>query len=205
MTSIINTHDTLIECYICHESGGKRVTCACKNLYLHDDCLIESITKLKNSKCTICKEEYKNIINYEKKKYRLEKPGKHLLYRFIIICLSFGTTCLEFFIYIDNYSPTNSTNHNHNNYNNNYNNNNYNNRCINCNYYYSTSNNDEEFVEIIIISICYTFLFITVILCAEFVHYTVILCENNIPLYSYTVINNPIIDVLYIHDNNENV
>ena len=62
MTPIININESFSECYICQENGGKRVTCACKNLYLHDDCLIESITKLKNSKCTICKEEYNGIL-----------------------------------------------------------------------------------------------------------------------------------------------
>ena len=127
----------------------------------------------------------------KKKKYRLEKPGKHLLYRFMIICLSAGTTCVEFFIYVENFPQTNYTSNDDN-------------HCINCNYYY-TNNNDEQFIELIIITICYTFLFITLILCAEFVHYTIILYENHIPLYSYTIINNPIIDVFYIHDNNENV
>ena len=55
------------ECYICTKYYAKPLTCKCKNIYLHDECLLESIKKLNTINCTICKDDYKNIIYIKKK------------------------------------------------------------------------------------------------------------------------------------------
>lgn len=174
------------ECYICNEENAFLVTCECKNLYLHDKCLLESIIKLNNPKCTICKREYKNILNNTKTKIILESSGKEFICRIFFITTSISITILEFIVYFNNFNDNYESTFRQKN-------------CININY------KNCKYIKIIVTVIFYTFLFISIILFIEFLYFISILYKNNIPLYSFITINYPVIDKYYICNNNFNV
>ena len=102
-TTIDNTiiNNTIKECYICGEEEANDLTCLCKNMYLHDRCLLESINKLNTIKCTICKKEYKNIIYKKKSVLKFTIVGKNIIYRILILNSLIGFFVLEFFVYVN--------------------------------------------------------------------------------------------------------
>ena len=167
------------ECYICTEYYGKPLTCKCKNIYLHDECLLESIKKLNTITCTICKDQYKNIIYIKKKNFYLEINGKYVIYRVFIILACILITSLEVIIYFTNYDNIFSNSSSINNKNN--------------------LQNDNT-VEIAIISICYIFLLVDLVLIIELIHFIFILYRDQIPIYSYRYIIYPKIKISYINN-----
>jgi hypothetical protein len=59
------------ECYVCYEGNAPESPCICKNMYLHEECELNLITKLNKKKCTICKKQFNNIKYNIVKKYQL--------------------------------------------------------------------------------------------------------------------------------------
>lgn len=165
------------ECYICTENYGKPLTCKCKNIYLHDECLLKSIKKLNTINCTICKDDYKNIIYIKKKKFYLEINGKYVIYRVFIILGCILITSTEVIIYFTNYDNIFSNSSSINNKNN---------------------LQDDNTVEIAIISICYIFLLVDLVLIIELIHFIFILYRNQIPIYTCRYIIYPKINIYYI-------
>jgi hypothetical protein len=148
-------------------------------MFLHDKCLLESIIKLKNINCTICKEEYKNIKYTTKKKYRLENSGKLLIYRVLLLNCFILLTFIEFIIYIENYNDYESINYNKtNNYN-------------------KIIKNKNETTKIILLGFAYSFLVTSIASFFELINFTIILYENRIPIISYKEIKTPYIDHNY--------
>jgi hypothetical protein len=82
------------ECYICIEGDAKLSPCNCKDIYIHDECLLELISKTNTSKCSICKEEFKNVNVTVKVKRQLTNYGKTF-----ILLMSLNGICVVFFVY----------------------------------------------------------------------------------------------------------
>lgn len=82
------------ECYICIEGDAKLSPCNCKNMYIHDECLLELISKTNSSKCKVCKEEFKNVDVTVKVKRQLTNYGKTF-----ILLMSLNGIFVGFFVY----------------------------------------------------------------------------------------------------------
>jgi len=54
--------DTEKICYVCFEDCEELSRCGCKNIYLHIRCQKDIIDRNNDYKCTICKEEYSNVV-----------------------------------------------------------------------------------------------------------------------------------------------
>tara|TARA_B100001778_G_C18546767_1_gene611024 strand:+ start:323 stop:772 length:450 start_codon:yes stop_codon:yes gene_type:complete len=82
------------ECYICIEGDAKLSPCNCKNMYIHDECLLELISKTNSSECKVCKEEFKNVNVTVKVKRQLTNYGKTF-----ILFMSLNGIFVVFFVY----------------------------------------------------------------------------------------------------------
>ena len=82
------------ECYICIEENAKLSPCNCKNMYIHDECLLELISKTNSSECKVCKEEFKNVNVTVKVKRQLTNYGKTF-----ILLMSLNGIFVGFFVY----------------------------------------------------------------------------------------------------------
>lgn len=82
------------ECYICIEEDANLSPCNCKNMYIHDECLLELISKTNSSKCKVCKEEFKNVNVTVKVKRQLTNYGKTF-----ILLMSLNGIFVGFFVY----------------------------------------------------------------------------------------------------------
>ena len=82
------------ECYICIEEDANLSPCNCKNMYIHDECLLELISKTNSSKCKVCKEEFKNVDVTVKVKRQLTNYGKTF-----ILLMSLNGIFVGFFVY----------------------------------------------------------------------------------------------------------
>ena len=81
-------------CYICTESEGCKLSpCKCKDLYVHEECILKTIRKLNNTKCTICLSEYDNILSFKKIYYRINKDYYVLF--ILLLCISALSFCLK--------------------------------------------------------------------------------------------------------------
>ena len=90
------------ECYICIEGDGKLSRCNCKNMYIHDECLLELISKTNTSKCSICKEEFKNVNILVKRKRNLTLYGQVLIVFILLNVTVGGTFIYNGILYIKN-------------------------------------------------------------------------------------------------------
>lgn len=88
------------ECYICSEMSAPLSSCNCKNMYIHDICLITSIKKLNKYNCTICKEPYTNITFKILYKFHLSNYGISFLTTTILCIISLITGSYQLYIYI---------------------------------------------------------------------------------------------------------
>jgi len=71
-------------CFICTESCNNLSPCKCKNLYVHEECLLKSIYALNKTKCTICLSEYKDLVSTQKMNY-----GINMYYvMLVVLCIT---------------------------------------------------------------------------------------------------------------------
>lgn len=106
------------ECYICSENDAPLSSCNCKNMYIHDTCLITTIKKLNKHNCTICKQPYANVTFKILYKLRLSSYGFSVLTTTILCIMSLVAGSYQFYIYIEsgeiNSTGKNSSIHNNN-------------------------------------------------------------------------------------------
>ena len=53
-------------CFICFDTKAPRATCACTNMFIHPECLSQTVQKTNNPRCTVCLEPYANVEVREK-------------------------------------------------------------------------------------------------------------------------------------------
>ena len=73
--------DSQNACYVCFEDNAPKSQCAC-NTYIHDACLLKTITYTNKPYCCICKDPYKNIVTNAIIHHRL-----HVEFRIVLILL----------------------------------------------------------------------------------------------------------------------
>lgn len=49
------------ECFVCVSPGAKHTCCSCKNLHVHDACLLKMVTAAGSPQCSVCKTDYANV------------------------------------------------------------------------------------------------------------------------------------------------
>jgi len=73
------------ECFICMESGAFPTDCACKNLFVHNDCLKKLVYYKHTNRCGVCNSSYDNVQIVYDMKPRLNFKG---IYSFLMCVTS---------------------------------------------------------------------------------------------------------------------
>ena len=99
--NIENTIKTkeIYECYVCFEQCPKKLICNCKNLFMHKKCQKKFIILSSQTKCPICKIDYKNVECIEKVKYKLSNLGIDLIFYSILAFTNFSISIVFIFLY----------------------------------------------------------------------------------------------------------
>lgn len=87
------------ECYICAENNAPLSRCDCKNMYIHNNCLIKLIEN-KGSKCSVCLKEYNNITVITIEKKRISRKGKIIFFLVFLNINILIISIYELFVYI---------------------------------------------------------------------------------------------------------
>ena len=87
------------ECYICTENNAPLSRCDCKNMYIHNNCLIKLIEN-KGSKCSVCLKEYNNVTVIIIEKKKLSGKGKMIYFLVFLNLNGLILSIYELFVYI---------------------------------------------------------------------------------------------------------
>jgi len=83
------------DCYICTLETNELSKCKCKNMFLHLKCQLKLVDVKKDTRCSICLEEYSNLNVIIVKKKKLSYKSKILLLFIIIEIIVFGGLIFE--------------------------------------------------------------------------------------------------------------
>lgn len=105
INDIINidiNNNILHECYVCYENCDEISQCDCIDLYIHKKCLTDTIIKLNNINCTICKKQYNNIVTKTTYYYKISNYGYVLLSNITVSFIFTIIGVMQIYIYDNN-------------------------------------------------------------------------------------------------------
>lgn len=54
------------ECFVCYDINAPRATCGCSSMFIHTECLMQTVSATNKLRCTVCLRPYTNIEIREK-------------------------------------------------------------------------------------------------------------------------------------------
>ena len=92
------------DCYICFEPCNIKSSCGCQEIFIHNDCQKNYITKFNTTKCSICNVNYNNLNYNTLYRKKLTYLCIYSSYHITIISLSLTSSILFVLLYKNNNS-----------------------------------------------------------------------------------------------------